>query len=107
MELQGCSSYQFTPNFNNEFKLFLSFSSSDGISFKDSSTNGVVGNIYADMTANILSFGPSCAIRLIGNNSNSYLYEIWIQLSAKAGVVNFKTDTPEHTTFLVYQELHR
>ena len=90
MELQGCGNYQFTPNFNNEFKLFLSFSSSDGIHFKDSSTSGVVGNIYADMTANILSFGPSCAIKLIGNDNDPNLYEIWIQLSPKAGVINFK-----------------
>jgi hypothetical protein len=51
------------------------------------------------MTANILSFVPSCAIKLIGNNNDSNLYEIWIQLSPKGGVINFKTDTPEHTTF--------
>ena len=100
MELVGTTGYQFTANLNKEFKLFLTFSNRDGTYYKYSSTSGVVGEIYGDMTANVLSFGPSVGgIKLIGNNDDSNMYDIWIRLAPKGGIINFKTDTPEHTTF--------
>jgi hypothetical protein len=102
MEMVGSNGYALANNINKNWRLFLNFMTNDGTSYKNSTTTGVTGNMYADLTAYLLSdngTGPD-GIRLVGNSSNTTTYDIWIQFEPYAGIVSFTSSSPEITAFV-------
>ena len=80
----------------------LFFINGDGISYSDSNTTGVTGRMYADLSAYIISDVADAvgSILMIGSTVNTNLFTIWIRLKARGGIVSFKSDSPEFTSFV-------
>ena len=102
MELVGVNDYTFSPNVNKTFKILLFFVNGDGVSYSDSSTTGVTGRMYADLSAYIVSDGADAvgSILMMGSTVNTNLFTIWIRLRAQGGILSFRSDSPEYTTFV-------
>ena len=102
MELLAVNDYTFSPNVNKTFKIQLFFINGDGISYLDSNTTGVTGRMYADLNAYIVSDLDDTvgSILMIGSTVNTNLCTIWIRLNPRGGIVSFKSDSPEYTTFV-------
>ena len=80
----------------------LFFVNGDGVSYSDSTTTGGTGRMYADLSAYIVSDEADAvgSILMIGSTVNTNLFSIWIRLKARGGIVSFKSDSPEFTTFV-------
>ena len=78
MELVGVSDYTFSPNINKTFKILLFFINGDGVSYSDSSTTGVTGKMYADLSAYIVSDVVDAvgSILMIGSTAKTNLVSV-------------------------------